>query len=436
MVTEDLVSIIIPNFNGLRFLPFCLNSLKNQTYPSIEVIVVDNGSTDNSVKYIKETCPQVKIIVLDKNYGFAVAVNKGIKASKGEYIALLNNDAIADKDWVLESLKPFDENSQIGITTSLMKSPKKRKSLIDGAGDLVFTYGHAFKRGFLEEDRGQYNKSEFVFGGCGGASLYRKQLFLDIGYFDEDFFAYFEDVDLSFRAQLAGWKCFYSHKSLIYHYHHGTSRRNPNRLVYLSSRNISYLIIKNMPVKLLLKYWHQYFLNTFKLLQNISRDMSFAPYIIKGKLDFLFNLKKIIRKRNDILLKRKINDETLINLLCHGPEKEEKINELTNFISLLILFIYLAYHVNLIYLIVSLMLFKLINMARKNLFKVIRRKYYFYGREKIGKMDRISDFAIGNSLLLIILFYIFSFPVMIYVILSFVLLREAIRIMCRWSYSR
>ena len=199
------ISVIIPNFNGQRFLKTCLDSLRKQSYQDFEVIVVDNGSTDGSIKYIAENYPEVRIIPLIKNFGFSRAVNEGIKVSRGKYIALLNNDTEADPEWLKELYYALERNPELGFCASRMINYYHR-DILDGAGDCFPRSCRPFKRAIGNEG---YNITKLVFGASAGAALYKKELFETVGYFDEDFFAYFEDVDLSLRAQLLGFKCLY-----------------------------------------------------------------------------------------------------------------------------------------------------------------------------------------------------------------------------------
>ena len=248
------VTVIIPNWNGRELLSQCLTSLRQQTYTDFTVCVVDNGSTDGSVEEVKATFPEVHVIALSQNVGFAKAINIGLKGTKGKYVALLNNDTKTDPDW-LRFLK-------VGIESSLSVAGCASKMLnyydpnfIDGCGDVINIVGQGRARGQGKRDRGQYSNREEVFSVCAGAALYRREIFEKVGFFDEDFFAYFEDLDWSFRAQLAGFKFLYVPDALVYHVHGATANRNKRFRHYLEFRNMTQMIIKDMPLCLLVKRW-------------------------------------------------------------------------------------------------------------------------------------------------------------------------------------
>lgn len=241
------VSVVIPNYNGKVFIDECMSALEKQSYRDFETIFVDNGSLDGSRSHVKKTYPQIKFIPLDKNYGFSVAVNRGIKEAKGEYVVLLNNDTQVEKDWLKNLLACIDKDPQIFSCSSKMIRYNERH-LIDDAGDQYNILGWAKKRGDGKpiED---YNETKEIFSACAGAAIYRKSVFKEIGYFDENFFAYLEDVDIGYRANIFGYKNIYCSKALVYHIGSattGATRHNAFK-VKLAARNNIYLLYKNMP---------------------------------------------------------------------------------------------------------------------------------------------------------------------------------------------
>lgn len=248
------VYLVVLNWNGKDIVEACLDSLQNQSFKA-EIVVVDNGSIDGSDKTIESKYPSVHLIKKDKNYGFAGGVNIGISYSLGQgadAVALFNNDAVADKNWLEELVNALQGNPEVGIVTSkLMRSDKKH---LDSTGDFYSIRGIPFPRGRNTIDDGQFEKEELVFGASGGASLYRAALLKDIGLFDERFFAYYEDVDMSFRTQLAGWKVLYAPSAVAYHEVSATSSRLGNFAHFHSNKNFYFLYIKNMPTKLFFKY--------------------------------------------------------------------------------------------------------------------------------------------------------------------------------------
>ncbi len=246
------VSIVIPNWNGLHLLQECLTALDGQVFTDFETIVVDNGSSDGSVAWLKQQAGRVRSILLDRNTGFPYAVNRGIEASEAEYVVLLNNDTIPDENWLKNLVDAMDENLQasFGACKILLHAPPHA---IDSAGD-----GFDIKLGGFNIGAGDPADSHaepcWVFGACAGAAIYRRSLFEQIGLFDEAFFLIFEDVDLSMRAQLAGHRCQYIPTAIVYH-HRGASTASTSEEVLLRSwRNQIWVAINNLPPLLLLQW--------------------------------------------------------------------------------------------------------------------------------------------------------------------------------------
>ena len=239
------VSIVIPNYNGKHFLKDCLKAVFEQDIKDQEVIVVDNGSTDGSLEYL-ETFPGVRTIVLDKNYGFCRAVNEGIKAAKSEYIILLNNDTEVDKNFASELLNAIKSDEKIFSCSSKMIQFHDR-DIMDDAGDYYCALGWAFGRG-KGGHVSAYDEPVNIFAACAGAAIYRKKMLESLGYFDEDHFAYLEDIDVGYRARIQGFRNVYAPKAVVYHVGSGFSGSTHNAFkVKLSSRNNVYLAYKNMP---------------------------------------------------------------------------------------------------------------------------------------------------------------------------------------------
>lgn len=242
------VSIVIPNYNGAHFLERCLDAVYAQTkLDSLEVLVVDNGSLDGSIELLERKYPQVRRILLDQNYGFCGAVNRGIRAADSEYVILLNNDTEVDREFAYQLLSLIKEDEKIFSCTSKMIQYHDRKK-IDDAGDYFCALGWAFARG-KGAPVSEYEKQKDVFASCGGAAIYRKSLIEKLGYFDEEHFAYLEDMDIGYRARIYGYRNVYAPKAVVYHVGSGSSGSTYNEFkVALSSRNSIYLIYKNMPL--------------------------------------------------------------------------------------------------------------------------------------------------------------------------------------------
>ena len=247
------VSVVIPNLNGAGWLRDSIESVWAQTFTDFELIVVDNGSTDESLAIARsyQGRPGYTLIENQKNTGFSYAVNQGIRAARGEYVALFNNDAFADPDWLEELLKAAEKDEKIFAVSTLMIRHFERDKA-DDAGDYVNLLGFACKRGDgLRADR--YQTPCRVFSACGGAALYRKRILDEIGLFDELFFAYYEDVDISWRANTRGYRNVFCPSARCYHICGATTgavRYNPFKSIQ-SGRNSILLPVKNMPLVML-----------------------------------------------------------------------------------------------------------------------------------------------------------------------------------------
>lgn len=241
------VTIIIPNYNGIAYLPVCLDALRCQEYQGFETVVVDNGSADGSQDLIRRDYPEVKLVCLPDNQGFCGAVNAGIRASTAPFIILLNNDTQAAPGFVG------------GLLAAVQKSPRRfscsakmiqfyHRDRMDDAGNYYNALGWAFARGKgLPQEN--YNREKPVFAACGGAAIYRRDILGQIGCLDEAHFAYLEDLDLGYRARIHGYQNIFTPDAIVYHVGSGTtgSRYNPFKVRY-SARNNLYLIYKNMPL--------------------------------------------------------------------------------------------------------------------------------------------------------------------------------------------
>lgn len=300
METEPRVTVVIPTHNGERLLPLCLDSLARQRYRDFRVVVVDNGSTDGSLRLLAERRPSPAVVQMGSNTGFAPAVNAGIRASSGEFVALLNNDTETHPDWLGELVEALDRSPAFAFCASKMVDFSDR-SVIDSAGDCLSSNGRSLPRGFLDEDRGQYDSPREVFGACAGAALYRRSLFDRIGLFDEAFVSYKEDVDLDFRAQLAGLRCLYVPSAVCYHMGGATSgRRKSDLAVRLSTRNGIALFVKNMPAALLPRTLPRLLLDlAFQLAHQTLKGGRAIP-LLRGLLGGAAMLPHAVRERRAI----------------------------------------------------------------------------------------------------------------------------------------
>lgn len=239
-------TVVIPNYNGIQYIENCLMSLFQNVTVEFDVIVVDNASKDGSLELIQEKFPQVKIIKNEKNEGFSVAVNQGIEASGTEYVLLLNNDTCVTDTFVQELEKAMDEDAQIFSAGAKLISMKDKES-IDDAGDYYCALGWAFARG-KGKKADAFDTKVSVFATCAGAAIYRKRMLEQTGLFDEAHFAYFEDIDIGYRARIFGYKNIFVPSAVVYHAGSATSGSRYNAFkTGLASRNSIYLVYKNMP---------------------------------------------------------------------------------------------------------------------------------------------------------------------------------------------
>lgn len=307
-----MISVVVLNWNGKPLLKECLHSLREQTHKDYEIILVDNGSNDGSVEYVKNNFPEVKVLALDKNYGFCQGNNEGIKISRGEYVVLLNNDTMATPQWLAELYKAISSNPGVGFCASKMLLYSDHEK-IDSAGDGYSLCGAPFKRGNLEKSE-KYNQEELVFGACAGAALYRRSMLDDIGLLDEDFFAIAEDTDIGFRAQLKGYKCLYAPRAIIYHKVNVTLGRMSDFYVSYGQRNIEYAYIKNMPLALVLRTLPSHLIyNLAGFFYFLSKGKGWV--FLKAKFSVLLNLRKLLKKRKIIQKNCKVNNNYIKSMM-------------------------------------------------------------------------------------------------------------------------
>lgn len=272
------VTIIIPNYNGLKFMEPCLKALEKQSEKEFDVLVVDNGSLDGSVEWLKER--GIPSVFLPENTGFSGAVNVGIRKASTPYVILLNNDTEPEPDYVRELLRMMDRSHKIFSASSRMLQ-LYHKELIDDAGDMLSLPGWAFQRG-VGQPSGGYQRPCRVFAACAGAAIYRREVFETIGYFDEAHFAYLEDIDVGYRARIYGYDNVYCPTAVVYHAGSGTSgsKYNPFK-VKLAARNSIYLNYKNMPL-LQLAFHLPFLLAGTGIKYVFFRKIGFGPDYLEG----------------------------------------------------------------------------------------------------------------------------------------------------------
>lgn len=306
------ISVVIVTWNGRHHLDACLAALAVQTGPSFETIVVDNGSSDGTVQYLRERHPAVRVVALPENRGFTGGNNAGVRHARAEFIALLNNDTVVEAGWLAALRAGIDVSAGFLLTTSrivYMHDP----AVLDSAGDGFLRWGGAFKRHHGAPAWTADTSCE-VFGVCGAACLMPKALFEELGGFDEDFFASHEDVDLSYRARLRGYRCWYVADALVRHHGSATLGTTSAFAVFHGQRNLEWVYIKNTPGPLLARTLAGH------LLYNVAAGIHFARAgrfgaFVRAKAAALASLPRMLRKRNEIQRSRRVGAGALWPLL-------------------------------------------------------------------------------------------------------------------------
>lgn len=314
------VSVIIVNYNGKEYLETCLRSLQSLDYPSdkLEIIVVDNSSSDGSVKYIRETFPEVVLLLLDNNYGFCAPCNDGALLATGEYLIFLNNDTEVTAGWLKALLQPALEDSEVVSCASKMLY-YDRRDMVNTAGGKLTIIGGGFYRGYGDRDGPLYNQPGYTGFGCAAGVLVRKDFFLSIGGFDEDHFAACEEHDLGWKAWLYGYKVAYAPGAVMYHRESATFGTRSNaavRKVFLNTRNRLFNIIKNLDTGNMLRgLLVSACFNFYRSCSYLFGGRFAAVWaIICGQFSFLTYLDRMLKKRKIVQTRRKRSDAELYHL--------------------------------------------------------------------------------------------------------------------------
>jgi len=308
------VTVVIPNWNGERFLKLCLSSLRDQSFEDFETVLVDNGSTDGSLGLVAENFPEVKTIALGENRGFSGAVNAGIRASETELVALLNNDTEQDPGWLEALVRAAEEHPEAGLFATKLVDFHDRR-ILDGAGDAMRLSGLPYRLGHGERDGDRFGRAGYAFGACAAAALYRRGMLEEVGLFDEDFVSYCEDGDLSFRALLSGYRCFYVPGAVVYHVGSASTggKRSPTA-TRLGTRNSFSLLVKNLPRSTV-----PHVLPFFVAGQLVRLLTAAATGSLKAHLEGLAgawrHLPLMLEKRAEIQRKKRISDAEVRRLL-------------------------------------------------------------------------------------------------------------------------
>jgi GT2 family glycosyltransferase len=302
---SPLLTVAVLSYDGRHLLEVILPSLARQRFRDFEVVVVDNGSRDDTSGWLGEHWPQVEIVSLPENVGVSAALNVCARAGRGELVALFNNDLELDPDCLGELVAALGEHPQAGWVAAKLRDFQRRE-LLDGAGDVFTWAATGGRRGHGERDEGQYDTPQPIFGACGGAAVYRRSVLEEVGGFDEDFFAFYEDVDWNLRAQLAGFSCRYVPTALVYHMGSATIGRGLTDFTrYHLWRNTLWIIAKDLPAGALLRHAPQLLLGQLVNLAVAVRDRKLGIWLRVWR-DALRGLPRVVRKRAEVQARRRI----------------------------------------------------------------------------------------------------------------------------------
>lgn len=313
-MNNPFLSVIIPHYNGAHHLVTCFNALRAQTYPHLEIILADNGSTDESVALTRRDFPEVKIVEYGCNLGFTGAVNRAVEQAGGQIIIPLNNDTEVVPGWaqaVVETLQAHPEAGMVACKMLLFD----RRDTLHSAGDGFGIDGIPINRGVWQKDEGQFDRDVYIFGGCGGAVAYRREMLADIGLFDEDFFMYLEDVDLNWRAQMAGYRTVFAPQAVVYH---RLSASGGGVIAsYYTGRNTIWVLAKDLSGPIFRRHWQAIVGAQLKIAWAAFRAWrgEAARARLRGQLAGLWGLPRWLAKRKLVQQKKRVDDMYLEGLL-------------------------------------------------------------------------------------------------------------------------
>ena len=307
-------SVLIPNYNGFRYLPDLFAGLNSQSFADYEVIFADDASTDDSLKWVQENVPQAHILAGRQNKGFVASDNLGARAARGRFIVLLNNDTQPAPEFLAELAKTICSHPRAGIIAAKLLLFDERDR-IHTAGDMMGRNGIPRNRGVWAIDSGQFDNSEQVFGGCGGAMAVRRELWEALDGFDEEFWMYIEDVDFSFRAQLLGWQAAFAPAARIYHKLGGSGGDELSS--FYVGRNTIWTLAKNMPASLLMDHSSQILSAQLSITIDALRNYrgNAARARIRGQFAGLLGLPRVLRKRALVQARKLRHDAEIDQLL-------------------------------------------------------------------------------------------------------------------------
>lgn len=325
MGNQSKISIIVLNYNGIRFLKTCFDSLRTTTYPNVEFMMVDNASEDDSVAFVGENYPEVKIVEAGGNIGYSAGNNLGIKHAEGDFVLLLNNDVEVTPGWLEPIMEEFQSDVSIGAVQPKIRHMINRDEFeyAGASGGFMDIYGFPFLRGRLfytiEKDTGQYDENMDLFWASGASIAIRKSVLDETGGLDDDFVHHMEEIDLCWRMLLMGYRLRIRTDSLIYHYAGGTIKPDSFMKVYWNHRNSVFMMLKNysrkrlaflLPVRILLDY-------LVVIKAALTSDKKKITAVLEGHKWLIKHIPMIRKKRKKVQFIRKVNDKDLDHLMIH-----------------------------------------------------------------------------------------------------------------------
>ena len=316
--SPESISVVIPSWNGVTLLPPCLDSLRAQTYRHFDTWIVDSASSDETVAVVRRDYPEVHLIPLAENRGYSGATNVGIAQSAGTWVAILNQDIVADPHWLEGIARAAATHPEAGALACKIMLYDQRDHF-HSAGDAYGVDGIPVNRGVWQEDSGQYDDQTEVFGACGGALAYRRRMLDEVGVLDESFFMYCEDVDLAWRQQLAGWRAIYVPRAVAFH--HLSASGGGVTASYYTGRNTLWVIAKNVPGPLLRKYWPAMLTAQRRIACDAVRAWrgEAARARLRGQLAGLATWPRLLGKRRAIQRSRRVPLDYLEQILQREP---------------------------------------------------------------------------------------------------------------------
>lgn len=314
MLSRPTASVVIVNYNGIQYLDPCLEALRAQeVVGGLDVTVVDNHSGDGSVEHLRRYHRWVRLVTCNRNLGFAAANNLAIRGAPGEHVVLLNNDTCVRPGWLAALVDSAEHHPGTGAVTSKLVFTD-RPHLVQNAGGVLLSDGSGGDRGSGERDDGQFDLPEEVFGLCGAAALLRREAIEDVGTFDESFFMYYEDTDLSWRLRLRGWKILYDPRAVVEHGHSRTAGEWSNFFLFHVDRNRLLMVLKNAPAPIVARSFSALGLRAARLRRPTSDQV---PELREADGEDLSRLQPAAQKATRRLALR---GRVLQSFLAHAPE--------------------------------------------------------------------------------------------------------------------